>query len=509
VSQAVGVYIGRKQVVACVATMKKGAPEIKKIAIEPFPDESQLRSISKIPKKIKTREGYAVYKALEKMGAQGNPVTLAFSSAHGVTRYFEIPLIPEKERDPAIRYEASRYLPFKIEELVSDFKAQPKTDKPDLLSVTYTSSKKDIAQLYLDFAGQGSAKVTAIEPVFSALTRALAAAQNTVDPNASYGLIYIDSDESVNITLVYQQFVVLSHDFLLTGDVATTQARFSHEFKASFEYLYRVSGQRTVKQVYLSGTSDLEFWKDYLTRSLKGEVRFEIISVSSEKPIEPAALNTAAIAFGLALRAYKRKSPLGDFLLLPVAENAPAEAKLKNKVLIEALIFTLIFVLLGIGAHFYAGKMREKLIGKRQGVLGQNLMTKSVAELRKVRDQMKSSGKVFRSFSEENDIIRSKLLAIAKTKPQPVWIESLVYGNQLSQVSQKNQEKTDPKLRFVISGYCFLNNPQAEIQMVNKWANALSKDEAFMKGTKKIKVSEMRFGTYQGKDTTIFQITSE
>ena len=508
-SQAVGVYIGRKQVVACVAAMRTGAPEIKKIAIEPFPEDAQLQADNKIPKKIKTREGYAVYKALKKLGAQGSPVTLAFSSANGVTRYFELPLIPEKERATTIHYEASRYLPFKIEELVSDFKAHPKVDKPDLLAVTYTSSKKDIAQLYVDFANQGSAKVAAIEPVFSALTRALATTQNSIDPNATYGLIYIDSDESVNITLVYQQFVVLSHDFLLSGDIATTQMRFSHEFKVSFEYLYRISGQRHVKQVYLSGTGDLELWKNYLTKSLKGDVSFEIISAASEKPLEPADLNTATIAFGLALRALKRKSPLGDFFLLPVAADAPAEAKLKYYVMIEAIVFTVLFIVLGIGVNMYKNTLKEKIAGKRQNVLGQNLMTKSVLELQGIRDQVRNSGKVFRGFSEENDILRGKLLAVAKTKPQPVWIESLVYGNQLNQFNQRSQEKTDPKRRFVISGYCFLNNPQAEIQMVNKWANTLSKDENFMKGTQKTKISEMRFGTYQGKDTTIFQITSE
>ena len=514
--KGIGIYIGLKEVIACAVVLKKGLPQISKYAIEPITSKaSRLSSNAAASKSLET---VAIQRALQKIGERHGKATIAFSPSQLVTRYFEIPLIPEGEQASAVRYEASRYIPFKMEEVVSAFKAQPKKSSQGtqkFLSVTYTATKKDVLKFYAEHVLMAGGKVEATEPIFSSLSRVLSLTDNKKE-EGGYGLFFIDSNGSVNITLTRQGLVFISHDFLMGNDLNANKAKLYQEVKASFEYIYRVSGVIWQGPIYLAGNSDLDFWKNFLNSAFTSEARFESFPFPKQKLIDSKLLNPLLVPVGLALRNFKKKSPLGDFLLLLPETRDKSFESLKPKVFLEAIIFILAFVLIRMFIlEPQAIELKKKMIKEKNTLTeaGEQFTGQSTEQLEKIQTDLKKSTKTLTQFSQEKNLLSQKLKVLAQTKPRTVWFESIQYGEEKSSKNKAKLFSVTPsestQRRFMISGYCYTGNSETEVKTINNWAGILNQTQEFMQEMKKLKVIGMKRSNFLGRETTTFQMTSE
>ena len=114
--EAIGLEIGTStiKIVEC----RPGAPpSLKALSVVPTPIGSMQGGVVVEPKLIADE----IRNGLSEAKIRNRYVVSAIASQQAITRNISIPKMPEKELDEAIKWEAERYIPFPIEEVVLDY----------------------------------------------------------------------------------------------------------------------------------------------------------------------------------------------------------------------------------------------------------------------------------------------------------------------------------------------------------------------------------------------------
>ena len=534
--KGIGLYIGQKEVIAASLSLSKGAPVLDRFAIEAIPTGGSTTSPQANPsptaetgkkkallfqkkteEKSKAPQALAIDKALEKIGGRRTNVVAAFNPFHLVARYFEMPYLPHREWESAAAYEAGRYLPFKLSEVIADFRVLESKDLKGnrVLSVTAIAARTELLRSYVNHIRGASTIVDMVEPIFSAFARALSMVE-TFEQGKTYGFLFLDSDGGVNITLARNGIVYLSRDFLLVEDRKGNETRFYEELKVSFDFTNRISGGNRIDQVYLAGSGDLVFWADFLTSVFGKEIHFEFGLFATKQDIPKNVLCALLVPIGLALRALKYKSSLGDFSLLPPSERETKPERVKRLVGVEFLIIALFFILVRIAIlEPYTLYIRQQAAHQKdsQIIADPSLESLPVDQLNKMRSDFREQEQQVQLFSKRKISMSSKLKTLASAMPASLWLEQITYrsgslregsGQSIGRARLSSSQRT-----LTLQGQCYLANPEAEIKAINDWAKALSEDKKFLEGFQKVTVAEVRRDKYLDHDTSMFRIMIE
>lgn len=136
----------------------------------PPPEESALSSHEQILS--------AIRKAIRESGLRNRKVVSTLSEEEAIVRYFQMPRLPRKEWNQAVRFEARKYIPFTLDELVSDFSVvEDKKDKGKM-NVVFVAAKKDVVARHLALFTKANLKVDHLETLSVSFMRLL----YTLDP---------------------------------------------------------------------------------------------------------------------------------------------------------------------------------------------------------------------------------------------------------------------------------------------------------------------------------------
>lgn len=519
--RGIGVYIGPKEVIAASVSLSQGIPSLERFAIESLEwvsdevsDSQKKAKLLKQAKKELTREAKAIGRALEKVGAARARVTAAFNPFHLVTRYFEIPFIPKKEWGNAVRYEASRYIPFKISETVVDFKINeqisPET-KAKVLCVTAAAVKIETLRSYVNHLRSSSARVDTIEPVFLALSRTVAMGEK-LDHEKTYGFLFLDDDGSVNITLSRAGTTYLSRDFLLSDDLKANETRFYEELKVSIDFVCQKTGSDKVEKVFITGSGDLPFWSDFLMSVFGKQITFQPALFPVKQAVPSNVLSKLIVPIGLALRGLNQKSLLGSFSLIPPAEREERPEKIRRLIGYEFLAFALIFILLRFAVlEPYALLVQRQIIREMgpQAELAPELVGLSVGELEQMRDDARKRVGQLNQFLKERSTFVERLRALTGKIPSVIWLERLTYGPESEKEGFGMIQGRPSSKSLILQGQCYTASPEEDVKAINNWARELNEDKTFLGDFKKVTVADIRREQYLGRDTTMFQLVVE
>ncbi len=519
---ATGLFIGKQRIILCSIPSGKLPLEFIRKASE-FIELRQKQRSDKPLIEIKGKqqkeasifsagEARALQAAFQKVAFKKGPISISLSPAFCVTRYFEIPFIHEKELKEAVHYEAARYLPYRLEETFGDYLFKPKINSAGkkIMSISYTAVKKETVIQYYNFVRQMNGSALHIEPIFSSLARILTANQ-VLRPSESAGIIFIEGHH-VNITLLWEGIVYLSHDFLLSEDLSTNQNRFLQEIKTSTEYAQRSWGVPLAKKIFLAGYGEIESWNEILTQG--SAAQFQIISIPLAKPLDPVAEAETAVPVGLAMRQMQQKSVLSDLQLLPSEVRGLDISVIRKWLILEAFIFLILFVAIRFIILQPQVAAIQKKVEVKTGFSDKPLMflQQEYQNAQMDYESIQRRLTALEAFDKDRILLYKKMKAIGVTKPTAVWLQQIqfdLFGHQQKKFMQEEGVIPPVAPRILFRGFCYLGNPEREVSAVNEWAKTLEKNAEFMEGLKGLSVSEIKRGIYLTQQVTEFFITSK
>lgn len=449
----------------------------------------------------------AIQKCIQKLGTKPSQIVSSPSSVKVVTRYFEIPIVDKKEVAEAIRFEGSRFVPFKLDETVFSYDANVLSNNKTL-GVVFNAIRIDVLKEHAKEVESNGIKLLDSEPPFYALARAL---QGQFDPNGSTLLIHFSASGDIFLCFIKAKTLYVCRDFYVSYSDDSSIGKFFSEVETSFEYFKKLTGDLPLSQVFIAGSNDLALWKERLEQNFDSTLKINIATFPCETAEKTAESSSFMISTGLALKAMGIKCPVGEVSLLQ--SGAVFEERFAPRKWTSVAI--LVILLMSVGFYFgyfipTAQKLRNALQKANSKTYELSLQIpqysdQSAAELeRKVQD-IQTKTQLIESFQTNQSLLSKKFSVLSQTIPVFMWLSNLAYEINLG--AGGDFSTATKKLQF--SGYIYFREiPEEELRRVNEYAEILKKSPEFMQGFQDFKLEGVERISYQDRRFTKFRITA-
>jgi len=277
-STSLGIYFGPKSINLVEV---KGKQVINSIQLQ----RSLLYSAEleeRVPDEVKM---VALFKEeLRKSKVEARETSICISSKDLIIRTFEMPVLPSSELAAALSFEVKKYIPFKIEDLVSAF--QSKFDKASRKNdILYAAIKKETLDKYLSIAQQLNLKVNAIEYNAFSVLRFMKLAN--VPEKGVVGVLSADSSEveEINFSILENGFPLFSRDISLVGrpeefakpqemSMDMIQEKLKTEVRISLDYYNRKFSAKKVSKIIFLCNDDLRLGLESFLKEMGHQALF-------------------------------------------------------------------------------------------------------------------------------------------------------------------------------------------------------------------------------------------
>jgi len=226
-----------------------------------------------------------------------------------IVRYIQLPKMKEEELASSLEFEAEKYIPFNISDVILDHQILEK-DAAEKMKVLLVAAKKDLVQGRIKLLEDAGLVPNIIDVDSFAVINAFTLNNPTPDPDKVMALL--NMGERINsVNIISNNIPYFTRTFTTGAADALEEARIadmSNEIRASFSYLENQIG-RGIDQIYISGmSSGMEGIIRILNETLGVETKnwdpTAILAVRDTVPKEDLnnIKNELAIAIGLALR---------------------------------------------------------------------------------------------------------------------------------------------------------------------------------------------------------------
>lgn len=459
----------------------------------------------KTPAEAKIIEIVALFKdELRRGKIEAKEATFCLSGKDLIIRTFEIPMLPREELNSAISFEAKKYLPFKIEDLVFGFQLKPdKTSRTNL--VLFVGIKKDILDRYLSIAGQLGLKINAIEYSAFSILRCLNLGKLSVKGVVGVLAVDLQAGDEASFTVLEDGFPLFSRDIGLEGSPGLE--KLNTEIRVSLDYYRRKFPAKNIREIYLAAhqdhVSDLQaFIKDagfssHVIEVSKYSDKLSSYSLGVLKAYSASLVKSVRSSLKINLLAEKAKAKIAK-------EEAPLK-ELELGLLFEGLEWDPRILLLGALLSVFAlvfGAYRAQPLRKEMAEITRSYPVVATVNAADSYDKLSADKK---NFTDKLDtlegVIKKQLFLttplniIPRVIPNGVWITDFDF----------NKGDAD---RAVLSlqGMVYLTDSGEEIKTANVFLNNLKKDPDFSAYFKEIAILSLDQKTVGTTNVTSFSI---
>ena len=441
---------------------------------------------------------------------------LCLSGTDLIVRTFDIPQLPREELESAINFEAKKYLPFRIEELVTTFQVRADNVKKNNL-VIFMAIKKDILSGYLSIASQLKLKIRYLE--YSALSLIRLLKVNRGLEKTVTVFIYIDSEGDESHFMVLEDgFLLYSRDITLStlptdalgaglSDPALILDKMKAEIKSSLDYYQRrFSLKPIIKTVFFSNLTvrgDLnEFLNELglkakfidLTKGLKVQ---GLISSGAIKSYAASLANVVNIGVKLDLFKVKsKKQATASEFVLPDFASFFKDLNVDLRIIFLAIFLVMVMYIYGLTRILPLKDDLKRTIALRPNVAQVNVNA-SYEELIKDVSTYKKKLASYDAIVRQQVYLTKLLNGIPRFLPKSAWLSAVRFTNNAGVPSLKMQ------------GYVYLDNQQDEIVEINKFLNDLRADFDFSAYFKKVALNSISKENFGNRNVASFEVTCQ
>jgi len=504
---ALGIYFGPK-IISIVET--KGRRLINNIQI------SQLAILSgdleeKVPEEVKM---VAFFKdELRRNKIEAKEAALILSGKDLIIRTFEMPIMPHAELKSAVNFEAKKYLPFKVEDLISDF--QVELDKPNRRNlILFVGIKKETLEKYLSIASQLDLQLASIEYSGFSILRLLKLAP--LSDKGIIGLISVDfqEEEEVNFTVLENGFPLFSRDInLMFGPEEVGENRekepgvvlekLKTEIRVSLDYYHRKFPTKEIKKIFF--ISDRAHRSDLETSTNEIGLSTQFIDVARfiSKPVAFSLSFLKAYSGSLAkiikanlkINLLSAKIRAAEEISMPMKPaSLITDLRIESRVVILGLLICLATFIFGKYRMLLFQRELNSIIGMRPQVFTVNPKA-GYEELANIDSEYK------RKIDTLDNLIKKQLYLTEPLNIIPLTIPKGVLLNSLS-FNKKEQDMSD----LILEGVAYLADSDKEFALVTKFLSNLKENSEFSKYFKEIDISYLDRGQFDNLTATKFSI---
>jgi len=453
----------------------------------------------KVPLEIKIAA--AIKDRLRINNIEAKEVNLVLLGRDLIIRTFLMPNLPANEIYGAIRFEAKKYIPFKLEELVYDYQVLfDKANRKNL--VLFVGVKRDNLEKYLLVFSQLNIKINTIEYAGFSILRLIQMAK--IREKGIFAVVDIDltEEDEVNFIVLENGFPLFSRDIILAGESGSADIgsslkidqtqnleKLKVELRVSLDFYLRKFPLKHIDNIVVIAPQDYRQDLETFIRARGLAVKF----IDSRKFLEQSMSFSLGFFKAYAVNLEKNFKNSVKIDLLP--------AKIKNKSLEQGtagglvlygfrIDFRLILMSLAIAAlPFIISYYRLKPIQSELASILENrpLVNTvqsglSLDELNSVDYNYKEKIKIITDFLQKMTFVTGQLDGISRGIPEGLWLNNLNF--------RKN--KTD--LLLTITGSSYEADNDKERKSIAKFLNNLKENPVFKEYFKETNIMSLNQG---------------
>ncbi len=483
-----------------------------------------------------------VQKTIRNKGFSTVDSYLSLPSKDIIIRWFLIPWMKPSEIEGVVSFEARKYLPFALEELVYTY--YPSTiskGNTRQIGVIFVAIRKVTLEKYVNVLTQAGLNVACSEPASMSLIRALVMRRiMEVDKVTAVLNVHEDSGE---ILIASQGFVKFTRDFKMHAATEqqspdgqnVTKAKFFNEVKISLEFFSRQHVDEEVQKIIvLSSGLHHDIWA-----GLEEELALPVKACDVASVIDNAETPETGFinAFGAALSGsvpvvVDFNLSEGQGQLAKIATSVPG-AMPSTKIFMAGAVAIFCVAVLA-GTFFLTGKRIEEKEAQKQAVVSRlgSFSSMDLSEVTSKTDAEKKKIEAVKSLPFQRPTA-PLIIHLVQLLPKGVWLEQVsvefsekpatsrgVPKDAVDQAGDGSSSKKKVALKaeyfqvltsskLNISGFAFTENANEEFDMVNQFLDQLKSDAEFSDHFGDIKLSAIRSVDMDGRQVASFSIRCE
>ncbi len=455
----------------------------------------------------------AVRKAYRESGLRTKKVVSILSEEEVIVRYLQMPRLPRKEWDQAIPFEARKYIPFPLEELISDFSVMEDRQDKGKMNVVFVAAKKEIVARQMALLTKAGLQPSHLEALPFSFMRLLHALDPTLRRERCLCVVDVDGATG-NIILLKGGLPYLVRR--MTLDVEINAARGlvpSGEGAVHSPVLEKILGEARLTLRYYQNQFPGESVSRVLLfgEGLGSEVA-ELFSRELNLPVQLADLSRLVIGeekvplrlartIGLGLRGLTLAG--GEIELLPKKTAVPMRhARLFKIAFLEGLgaVTALICLFLILSRSVEIQRKALEKEKSKQTML--SLLSKE--ELERKKEAVKKKAQLYEGLFERRVFWTKKLTQLGNVLPEGAWITSF----QAEDISDNEilMEKEEFTRRVILKGLAYVPDKEEELKIPSQFLTAIQQNEAFFEGFEEVKLLSVKRDTFEDVPVTFFEI---
>ncbi len=443
-----------------------------------------------------------IQKAIRENDFGSRDVHIALPAFDVLVRFFSIPIVPKKDIDSTVNFEARKYIPFRIEELIFKFISQRKDLKS--LDIIFAAIKKKIIDRYIKVFNQVGFNILSLEPSSLSLLR-LAYLRTGLNRDRKKGVLIVDIDSNLSngdIIILDSGTPCFIRDISLISSTSIagsedTQAGISklvNEIRISIDYFRHRQNRRgnDILSIYLfSDSNQVASWADTITQELGIKcASFEAGQILNIEAAHCDLLKAAGASLRPAL-----KFPIDLNLLKKVPEIKKAKPQFadiakafiiktafKTYAITAAVLVAMVFLIWFLGN--LKVKNLEKQLSNYAMPKGQSIFfTKDISreenDFKKIKESLIEELGQINSMISQKVYLTEKIERLSMLLSEGVWLERVNFRGDLSGMEMNLQ------------GIAYLESPEEEVNAINQLLSNLRSDAKFKDGFKDITLSSI------------------
>jgi hypothetical protein len=505
--KAVGIYFGPRNISLVEADGKRITAIIQ--FAPPVAADSSFDD--KASEDLKT--GQMLRDEIKKAQLESRSANVVIPGKDFIIRTFHMPVLAQNEMSTAVRFEAKKYIPFKVEELVADYRViYDKSNRKNL--VLFVGIKKQILDKYIGLLTLANIKADSVEYAGFSAIRLLQ--QANIREKDTVAVVYADpvEDDEVNFVVLEDGFPLFSRDIILSGyaeegsvkveklALADRIEKLKVEVRVSLDYYLRKFPAKNIKKIIFVAPPEYRVELDAFVKERTLVSRFvELGSLVDKSGVFSLGFYKAYAGSLTKMVVPKIKLDLLSVTMAPKtafrAKSSPAFSLEQFKFRFKYLVWGACICGAAYGWGFYkrmpAVRDRDMMIGMQPRVAAvkvdaslEEVIAKNTEYIEKIRN--------IDSHVRTRLLLTTELDVIPQVIPKGVWLKDFSF--------RQDKKSSD----FIMTGWAYLQDRNKELEAVNSFATNLKENQKFSSVFKEINLTSVVEGQVKNTAVTSFII---